>query len=234
MTSLRGAVSLLAALVGGGERREAAVARLVRPDNLFQPFTTTGPDRYPEEFGWLRDHLDVADPSVLSFGCSTGYELLTLRSYFPTATIRGIDANPLAVRTARKRIREVDAHGTISVVRAGDADGEPDGAHDLVLALAVFRHGELNEAPPRCDPVLRFADFEKTVTGLARTVRPGGLLMIRHANFRFSDCAVADGFEQVLSSVGSVGFQGLPTPVYGRDDTLLPDDQRDDGVYRRF
>ncbi|MCW2855563.1 MAG: hypothetical protein JWR52_1178 [Marmoricola sp.] len=224
---------LTKALLEGGQRRQTAVARILRPDNLFQPYATTSSDRYPTELAAVHTALEVAAPAILSFGCSSGEELLSLLQSFPTARIHGIDINPLAVRSARKRVAAAGVSEAVSVARGGDASAEAASSYDLVLALAVFRHGDLNDGPPRCDAVLRFADFERTVDGLAACVKPGGLLVIRHANFRFTDCAGAAGFEAVAVGYPSVGEQGLPTPVYGRDDTLMDLGLRDDGVYRR-
>jgi SAM-dependent methyltransferase len=225
------ALVLAKALLDGGQRRQTAVAEILRPANLFQPHATTSADRYPEELDAVAAALGTPAPAILSFGCSSGEELVSLRARFPTATIRGLDVNPMAVRNARKRVRGDER---TSVARAGDASGEPPASYDVVLALAVFRHGDLNDAPPSCDDVIRFADFERTVAGLARCVRPGGVFVIRHANFRFTDCAVAAGFEPVSTGYLSAGQGGLPTPVYGRDDRLIGVEERDDGVYRRL
>lgn len=231
-------VDVAKGLLKGGEFREAAVARLTRPDNLFQPFTTTGWDRYPDEFALARAELallgpTLRGPAILSFGCSSGVELLTLRQYFPTARIHGIDANPLAVRSARKRVRAAGERASITVVRGSDASTEAPASYDLVLALAVFRHAGLNVSPATTSGVLDFADFERTVTGLAAAVRPGGILMLRHANFRFGDCAVAAGFDQIAGGYPSVGAGGLVTPVYGPTNRLLDVAERDDGLYVR-
>lgn len=224
----------LRSLLRGGEQREAAVALLLRPRGLFQPWTTTDRDRYPDELACVRESL-LAErreaPRVLSFGCASGEEVLTLREQWPAADITGIDINPLALRTARRKLRVARVEATL--LRAADADGLPPASYDVVLALAVFRHGELNAGPPTCAPTLRFADFERVVTGLCRTVAPGGLMVVRHANFRFSDVPAAAGFEPVRTGFTSVSAQGEPTPVYGPDDRLLPAEQRDDGVYRR-
>ena len=224
----REALTLAKALAVGGERREAAVAIITRPKNLFQPYTTTSADRYPEELALVAATLDTDRPRILSFGCSTGEELVSLRATFPGSTIHGIDLNPLAVRKARRRVAG-DAGTTVS--RGGEA---PTDSYDVVLALAVFRHAALNDAPPSCAGVLAFADFERTVTGLARCVRPGGLLVIRHANFRFTDTAVAAGFEAIGTGYASAGEGGLPTPLYGRDDRLIGTEGRDDGIYRKL
>ncbi|WP_183406975.1 class I SAM-dependent methyltransferase [Nocardioides marmorisolisilvae] len=225
---VREALTLAKALAVGGERREAAVAIITKPKNLFQPYTTTSANRYPDEFRAVADALTTETPRILSFGCSTGEELVSLRAAFPGASIHGVDVNPLAVRKARRRVAG-DARTTVA--RGGEA---PDASYDVVLALAVFRHAALNDAPPSCAGVLAFADFDRTVGGLAASVRPGGLLVIRHANFRFSDTSAAAAFEVVSTGYASAGEGGLPTPLYDRDDRLIGVEPRDDGVYRRL
>jgi SAM-dependent methyltransferase len=221
-------LSTAKSLLVGGQRRQTAVAQLLKPRNLFQPHATTSVNRYPDEFAVIAANLTTNEPAILSFGCSSGEELLSLRATFPSARIRGLDVNPLAVRKARKRVA---ADPRITVGRGGEAPG--GATYDVVLALAVFRHAALNDAPPSCAGVLAFADFERTVTGLAACVRPGGLLVLRHANFRFTDCVVAADFEAISTGYASAGEGGLPTPLYGRDDRLLGVDGRDDGIYLR-
>jgi hypothetical protein len=64
----------------------------------------------------------------------------------------------------------------------------------------VLRHGDLGVNPPeRCDRLIRFADFEKTVADLCRCLRPGAYLIIWGSNFRFADTASASGFDTVFS-----------------------------------
>jgi hypothetical protein len=96
--------------------------------------------------------------------------------------------------------------------------------------MAVFRHGNLNSSPPpsKSDHRIRFADFEQSVTDLARTLKPGGLLVIQHAMFRFADTHVAVGFETALSLKLAEGG-----PLYGRDDCILTDADYPDVVFRR-
>jgi SAM-dependent methyltransferase len=224
---------LTKALVRGGQARQTAVAQILKPENLFQPQATTAVNRYDEEFDVIATSITSDAPRMLSFGCSSGEELFSLHERFPAATIHGIDVNPLAVRTARKRIRAAGLGAQLTVAKGGDADAEQPRSYDAVLALAVFRHGDLNGGPPRCDPTLQFTQFERTVTGLADCVRPGGVLVIRHANFRFSDCTVANEFELVRSGFPSHNAHGIPTPVYGRSNELLDLSKRDDGIYRR-
>ncbi len=219
-------------LVQGGEPRQNAVARILRPDNLFQPQGTTAYGRYAEELEAAKAALATSTPDILSFGCSSGEELLTLRAIFPTSRIRGLDINPVAVRAARRLVRRAGQDAAITVDRAGDAAAEPTDAYDVVVALAVFRHPSLNHAPERCDGILDFASFERTVTGLSACVRAGGLFMVRHANFRFTDCEVSAAYEPVIAGLASANEE-LVTPVYGPDNRLVPAGRRDDGIYRK-
>src|ERR1035438_6073596 len=84
---------------------------------------------------------------------------------------------------------------------AGSITDEASASYDVIFAMAVFRHGNLNSSPPppKCDHRIHFADFEQSVTDLARTLKPDGLLVIQHVMFRLADTLVAAGFEPVFS-----------------------------------
>jgi len=211
------ALQLVYWVLRGGEHRSIALLRLRRPKNLFQPYSTTAPNRYPSIFRFVRERIgNGPDRHLLSFGCSTGEEVFSLRDHFPEAAIKGIDINPYAIATCRRKLARA-GDPRLSFAVAGSAADENTGSYDAVFAMAVFRHGDLGAAPPRCDHLISFARFERTVGELARCLKPGGLLAIRHANFRFADTAVAAGFEAVLS------VDEVPqTPLYGPDNRLLP------------
>ena len=136
---------------------------------------------------------------LLSFGCSTGEEVFTLRRYFPGATIDGVDIHPYRVAAARERLRRRGGDPALSFAVAGSAKHLPDGYYDAIFCLAVFRHGGLQPGPaPRCDHLIKFAAVEQTVTELARCLKSGGFLAIAHSNFRFADMAVAASFETAV------------------------------------
>lgn len=192
-----------------------------RPEGLFQHWSVTWDDRYPSIFAYVREQLaGVGEPRLLSFGCSTGEELFTLRRYFPSARIAGIDINPWNVTMARKRLRR-SGERNIRIIQAGSPAGEPDGVFDAIFCMAVFRSGNLNIGDhPRCDHLLRFADFERAVADLDRTLKPGGYLAIVYTNFRFADTAVAAGYVPVFALDRSE--QRRDTPLYGPDNRKLP------------
>ena len=108
---------------------------------------------------------------------------------------------------------------------------EATSRYDAIFAMAVFRHGDLNSSPPpkSCKHRIRFADFERSVMDLSRALKPGGLLAIKYAMFRFTDTFAATGFETVLRVNAPGNF-----PLFGRDDFLLPDEDYPDVVFRKL
>src|SRR5262245_36265351 len=79
--------------------------RLRRPPRLFQNRSATAFNRYPLIFNYVQHAIGRSRPiRLLSFGCATGEEVETLRTYFPDATIKGIDINPFNIATCRRRL----------------------------------------------------------------------------------------------------------------------------------
>ena len=182
------------------EQRQSALLRIRRQAGLFQPFGTTRDDRYPEIFAFVRDALGAdAAVHILSFGCSTGEEVASLRRYFSNAIITGLDISPERIAVCRAALPADLAQRTRFDV-AETARDEPDGAYDIVLAMAVFRHGRLDDETMTQNRLIAFDRFEREIGELARTVRPGGYLVLRHTNLRFSDTAAAAGFDAVLDA----------------------------------
>lgn len=221
-----------AELVRNRHARSYWCLRLLRPDNLFQPSFQTSPDRYPEIFSFVREQVED-DPGVrlLSFGCSTGEEVFSLREYFPTAQIRGLDINPLNIAVCRRRRRRAGDR-RVSFAVAGSVERERTASYDAIYCMAVLRHGDLTKSGAlRCDHRLTFDAFERTVAGLARCVKHGGLLIIHYSNFRFCDSVVSPDFEPVLSLHD--GYSDPRAPLFGRDNVRLNVPSYDDVVFRK-
>jgi len=200
------------------------------PKELFQPFGNTSAERYPVIFRKMAELLeDGPERRVISFGCSTGEEVFSLRRRFAQARILGLDVNSHSIAVCRSELRRHPDVGVEFAVASSTA-GLVDASCDAILAMAVFRHGDLNQKPypVRCDHRIHFADFEVAVRDFARCLKPGGLLILRHSMFRFADTDVARQFEVVLR----LGLNGS-IPLYGRDDCLLSENQCPEVIFRK-
>jgi SAM-dependent methyltransferase len=218
-------------LVCNQEFRNTTLMMLRPPDGLFQPYGSTSNDRYPYVFQQVRERIgDGANQRILSFGCATGEEVFSLRRVFPLANIIGLDINPHNISICRSRLRRIK-DSKLSFAVAGSTAGEASASYDAIFAMAVYRHGKLNvtQPPPKCDHLIRFADFEQSVTDLARCLKPGGLLVIQHAMFRFADTRVATEFEPILSL-----FPPQYIQLYDRDDCNLPNTFYPDVMFRKL
>jgi SAM-dependent methyltransferase len=167
----------------------------------YQPYYFTAPDRYPWLFGFAAARLESRpNLRILSFGCSRGEEVFSLRRYFPTAAIKGIDINPRNIARCTARAR-AQSPTNISFEIAATTAGEPTGAYDAIFCLAVLCNGDLTTSgAQRCDPVLHFEKFAWLVGDFARCLKPGGLLALHTTNFRFCDTSVAPDFNVVLEA----------------------------------
>lgn len=204
----------------------------LRPERgQFQFRSFTREERYPRIFAFLARELgEGAAPQLLSFGCATGEEVFSLRRHLPRARLKGLDVNAFDLaRAEARRVSEGDAQ--MEFVCAASAEDERAASYDAVLCLAVFQHSVLREGTPAsCAEFIRFEDFERVLIGLARCVKPGGLLAIRWANFRFEDAACAEDFEPALTLPEHAS---VPHPKFGRDNRRLPDEPERHVVWRK-
>jgi SAM-dependent methyltransferase len=212
--------------------RDYALIRLTSRDTLFQDDATTGLDRYPTLFAFVRKTLgDGEAMRLLSFGCATGEEVASLRRHFPQARLLGIDINPRLLAIARAR-PDLARDAGVTIRQAGSLRDEPDGAFDAIFCLSVLRRGILNVGRrERCDPHLRFADFDRQIAEFARCLRPGGLLAVRNSNFRVRDARAAAQFEVALRLRLAPDDK---TPLFGPDNRRLADQAYGDVVFRRL
>jgi SAM-dependent methyltransferase len=167
----------------------------------FQPYYHTLPDRYPWLFEFAAKRIG-ARPNlhILSFGCSRGEEVFSLRKYFPAAAVKGIDINPRNIACGLARARaEKSTRLTFEI--AATAEREPTSFYDAIFCLAVLCNGDLTTSGAQhCDPVLHFERFDRMVGDFARCLKPGGLLVLHTTNFRFCDSTVAADFDVVFEA----------------------------------
>ena len=207
-------------------RLAPAAARL-----LLQTSAFTLSDRYPGMFGFVRLKLaETPAPRLLSYGCSTGEEAFALRDYFPDADITAIDINAHSIAKARARLQK-RPDTRIHFSQAASPDACPKDSFDAIFCMAVMRHGALGaELPDRCDHLIEFATVEALAADLSHCLKPGGYLVIWHANFRFSDMAASADFRTALRLPWC---EDANHPLYGADNRRIHDAVYTDAVFRK-
>ncbi len=145
-----------------------AIRRLQRQQGhyLLQPFATTKADRHPALFAFAKDRLaGKSELRILSFGCSTGEEPLSLMDYFPDAMIDAIDINPRNIAIARRNAAaKAAARINFSV---GTHPPDVPAHYDAIFCLSVLRHGQLDAHQPlSCSDIFPFSKFDAAVTAL--------------------------------------------------------------------
>jgi SAM-dependent methyltransferase len=195
-------------LVPTAEGRARLWTRFAHAGEVHQTSPDTAEERYPELFD-LAARLRPDAARILSFGCSTGEELVALRRRFSEAEIVGAEINPRSRRIARRRV-QLDRR--ISLVPPQAIDG----TFDAIFALAVLQREPHKIAEMQVEDLsgfYPFSRFDGAITALVRRLRPGGLLCVDNAQYRVEDSSVASQLKPVagapLTSGGIFGPDGL-------------------------
>jgi len=169
-------------------RRSEYLTRLRYKDMHFQGPTFTARDRSPIVFDQCAKYLQlVAQPKLLSFGCSTGEEAFTLAEYMPNASITGVDINQWCVKQCIKKNKSENLHFYHRL--SGEFD--IDSGYDAIFCIAVFQRAENRFFKERITEGFTFQQFENEVAILDTKLKPGGLLIINHSDFSFADTEIA-------------------------------------------
>lgn len=143
---------------------------------------------------------------VLSFGCSTGEEIVTLRSIFgDNADLYGCEIEPVSLAEA------IATTGHLATIFKSDRAAIRDhGPFDLINCASVLC---LNP-PTEMNKLFPPEEFDELLAVLDAALRPGGLLALTNASYRFQDSPLAPYYDPVRSDiVFSSGFVN----VYAHD-----------------
>lgn len=167
----------------------------VHQDSSLAPSTQKDPgsdDRYPPIFIDLKrlltdgetqgsgsassksnQSISKSSLKILSYGCGDGAETRTLRKYFPTALVDGVDdAGTITQNTA---------NNTDSLLRYFQTGSKlAHGTYDAVLAMSALG----SQAATSHLPYSKFAD---TMEFLDSLLRPGGFLVMYNSNYPFDE-----------------------------------------------
>lgn len=188
---------------------------LFRSRLLHQSEALTWMDRYPAIFSACRDYFaGQPDLRILSYGCATGEEVLTLRKYFPHAFIVGVEINRHSLRQCRQlKVDDRIAFMEPNFTRVAEA-----GPFDAIFCMAVLqRTPDLVEEKGIVDltPIYPFEKFDRKVTELDSWLKSRGLLAIYNSQYLFSDASVSAKYEP-LPAAADICDTGLKFDRKGR------------------
>ena len=159
-----------------------------------QRSTHTSLDRYPEIFTKVTGLLHATTTSkILSFGCSTGEELVTLRRYFSLGTLVGADVNRRALRIARRTTRGLQ---DVRVLKSSSEGLTKEGPFDAIFAMSVLcRHPDTSAC--EVNKLYSFEAFQRSVAELDELLSVGGLLVCFNTNYQIEDLDLIHRYEIV-------------------------------------
>jgi hypothetical protein len=203
--------------------------RLLQSSEVHQDCSLTCSDRYPALFSAARTLLaDRLRPRILSFGCSSGEEVLTLRRYFPDAVIVGAEINQSLLRACRRHAVEGETlfiHSTPEAIQS-------HGPFDAIFCMAVFtrRPHEVERRDMRdISRFYPFGRFAGTVRSLAAQLTEGGLLVVEHGLYRVEDAIGGLPVSPVLTH----GFRIAKGPRFDPSGVRLEPPQLVARIFRR-
>jgi hypothetical protein len=98
--------------------------------------------------------------------------------------------------------------------------------------MAVLRDSRLSKGDVEdCRRFIRFEDFEAMVTDFHRCLRPGGILVLAHSNFRLCDARIG---EQFKTPPGRPPLLRSLAPIYGPDNRLRRGQANLETVFRKL
>jgi SAM-dependent methyltransferase len=197
---------------------------------MHQTQTDTEVDRYPEIFAFVAEFAQKMNgpPRLLSFGCSTGEECITLRRYVPGSSIVGVDVRRSIINKAR-RWAMISGVRDVSFLLERDQRWRQQ-PYDVVFAMSVLCRWPATKDVGASGTIYSFRTFDRAVRRLGQLVNPGGLLVMYNANYRFTDTDTSSGFAAL--EVPGVSESGFVTK-FSPDGVLLEDQSYAHVVFQR-
>lgn len=185
-------------------------------------------NRYPEEFNACREYFKDRDPAqirILSFGCCTGEEVVTLREYFPEATIVGAELNKDSLRTCKKRKLDNKIH----FIKSTPKLIEKNGPYDAVFAMAVLErtpHYIKDNHIKDISNIYPYEKYEKQVIELDGHLKEDGLFICAYTHYYLLDTPLREKYEVY----GNTGFIGI---LFNRESKIKIEDGFINDIFKK-
>ena len=172
------------------QRREIFFIKLFKSGRVHQTTPVTSLNRFPVIFTACKNYFDgKKDIKILSFGCSTGEEVITLRHYFPNATIVGAEINQYSLEICQKR--KLD--DKMIFIDSTDRNIRNNGPYDAIFCMAVFQRTPqliTQKGIKSLKRIYPFEKFDKQIRFLDECVKQNGLMVVHFSQYDFMDTSV--------------------------------------------
>ncbi|MFC4320696.1 class I SAM-dependent methyltransferase [Litchfieldia salsa] len=207
--------------------RSIILMRLLNSKNVHQTTSLTYMNRYPTIFSACRDFFEgKQDIKILSYGCSTGEEVLTLRHYFPHAKIVGADVNKSSLAICKK----LSVDNNISFVYSNPNELEKHGPFDVIFCMAVLQrqpHYIAEKGITSLKKIYPFEKFEKQIIGLDHLLNSQGLLVIHYTQYSLLDTVIASKYEPL----GNYNQDDYNSPIFDKNSNIRENTKQQNTIY---
>jgi len=175
-------------------------------------------DRYPDEYIAVAMKLsNIKTPRLLSFGCSTGREAVTLaKKYFPHGSVYGVDIDNQTLAEAEAYAKEeLTMEGRLVTFFNGlNTPIQEFGPYDAIFANSVLCRNPVKEkgciingrvtscSISRFSEIYPFETFDSTIARLDSSLAVGGVLAIVNSNYEFTDSIISQRYEPLEEMCG--------------------------------
>jgi hypothetical protein len=191
--------------------------------------STTEFNRYPELFTEAKAYAQsfhTESLSILSYGCSTGEECFTLKSYFPASKIIGADINKSNLRTAAKK----NINNDVKFILSTEENLIKEGKYHMIFCLSVLCRWDDTKYVSNCKNIYPFEKFQETLVMLSEMLVPGGYLIIYNSNFRLEDTVLVKNF--IIKPTPSVTTSGFVYKFDSNNNRL--DENHSNCIYQKI
>jgi hypothetical protein len=199
------------------EFRSVTVLQLINSKNVHQTTPLTFMNRYPKIFAECSDYFaGKQELKILSYGCSTGEEVLTLRQYFPTAHIVGAEINKHSLSICKK----LPVDDKISFIHSKPDEIEKHGPYDAIFCMAVLQrkpHYIAEKGITNLKKIYPFEKFEQQIIELDKLVNPRGLLVVHYTQYSVGDTIVASKYK----NLGNQDQSDYASPVFDKISNIV-------------
>lgn len=176
------------------QRREIFLMKLFKSNRVHQTTPATGFNRFPVIFTACKNYFEgKKDLKILSFGCATGEEVITLKHYFPDATIVGAEINQCSLAICQKR--KLD--DKMIFIDSTDENIRNNGPYDAIFCMAVFQRTPqliTEKGIKNLKRIYPFEKFDRQIRVLDRCVKKDGLMVVHFSQYDFMDTEVASKY----------------------------------------